>query len=266
MKYTQDQLTELFIQAVNLFNETMGEEYSVGDNGIMLRFFTPDNGIEVYENFCGTYFPHHLNEDYKRREKFENISAEAFVGEHHDGVMVRADLPFPELELIQIFVHEIAHIYCTHNEIGGENFYQKYCDAPDHPIYGENIDRKMNGYINAGYAVWREMIADIISLEAIMDICQLRITDKMIRELYEQVVYGDPGAKAAAARMIAFVMLKNEKDVTMQYPFFNKSTVRMMELANQNLSKQPFFQISPDFIAKLGSSYVMALTEKMFRK
>ena len=125
MKYTQDQLTELFIQAVKLFNETMGEEYKVGDDGIMLRFFTPDNGIEVYEDFCSTYFPHHLKEDYKRREKFENISAEAFSSEHHDGVMVRADLPFPELELIQIYVHEVAHIYCTHNEIGGENFYQK---------------------------------------------------------------------------------------------------------------------------------------------
>ncbi len=100
MKYTQDQLTELFIHAVNLINDTMGEKYKVGDDGIILRFFTPDNGIKVYEDFCSTYFPHHLNEDYKRREKFENISAEAFVGEQCDGVMVRADLPFPELELI----------------------------------------------------------------------------------------------------------------------------------------------------------------------
>lgn len=38
MKYTQDQLTELFTQAVNLFNETMGEEYKVGDDGIILCF------------------------------------------------------------------------------------------------------------------------------------------------------------------------------------------------------------------------------------
>ena len=266
MKYTQDQLTDLFIQAVNLFNDTMGEEYKVGDDGIMLRFFTPDNGIEVYEDFCSTYFPHHLNEDYKRREKFENISAEAFVGERCDGVMVRADLPFPKLELIQIFVHEIAHIYCTHNEISGENFYQKYCDAPDHPIYGENIDSRMNGYINAGYAVWREMIADIISMEAIIDICQLRITKKMIRDLYDQVVYGDSGAKASAARMIAFVMLKQEKDYAKEYPFFNRSMIHLLELADQNLGVQPFFAITPEFIAKFGSAYLMVLTEKMLKR
>lgn len=186
-----------------------------------------------------------MKEDYKRREKFENISAEAFGGEHHDGVMVRADLPFTELELIQIFVHEIAHIYCTHNEIGGEN-----------------IDRQANGYINAGYAIWREMIADIISLEAIMDICQFGITDRIIKELYEQMVYGDPGAKAVAARMTAFVMLRNDKNLAKKYPFFNKSAVRMMEIANQNLSKQPFFEISLDFVAKFGSAYFFGLAIK----
>jgi len=70
MKYTQEKLTELFSYAVDLFNETMDEEYTVGEGGIMLRFFTPDDGIQVCADFCSTYFPHHLNEDYKRREKF----------------------------------------------------------------------------------------------------------------------------------------------------------------------------------------------------
>lgn len=82
------------------------------------------------------------------------------------------------------------------------------------------------------------MIADIISMEAIMDICQLRIT--------------------------AFVMLRNEKNIAKKYPFFNKSTVGMKELANQNLSIQPFFESLPDFVVKLGSAYLMELTEKMF--
>lgn len=264
MKHTKEKITELFSYAVELFNDTMGEEYSVGDNGIMLRFFTPDNGIEVYEEFCSTYFPRHLNEDYRHREKFENMAAEAFASEGHKGVMIRTDLPFSEPELLQIYAHEIAHIYCTLNEIKGENFYTKYCDAPDHPIYGENVSTEMNGYINAGYAVWREMVADIISMEAIIDICQLRISKKMIQDLYEQMAYGNPGAKAAAARMIAFVMLKNERDIAKKYPFFNKSTIRMLELVKQNLDAQPFFEITPDFIAKLGSAYLMALTEKMF--
>lgn len=55
MKHTQEKLTELFAYAVDLFNETMDEEYAVGESGIMLRFFTPDNGIQVYEDFCSIY-------------------------------------------------------------------------------------------------------------------------------------------------------------------------------------------------------------------
>ena len=64
--------------------------------------------------------------------------------------------------------------------------------------------------------------------------------------------------------MIAYVMLKNEKDIANKYPFFNRSTVRMLELVKQKLDAQPFFEITPDFIAKLGSVYLFALTEKMF--
>ena len=208
MEHTKEKITELFSYAVELFNDTMGEEYSVGDNGIMLRFFTPDNGIEVYEKFCSTYFPIHLNEDYRYREKFENMAAEAFVSDGHMGVMLRIDLTFPEAELLQIYAHEIAHIYCTLNEIKGESFYTKYCDAPDHPVYGENVSTQMNGFVNAGYAIWREAIADIISVEATCDVIPYQFTKKMVSDAYEQVQYGNPYAKRAASNMITYAMFQ----------------------------------------------------------
>lgn len=266
MKYTQEQLTEIFMDAVELFNETMDEDYEVCKDGIMIRFFTPKNGMEVYEEFCSTYFPHHLKENYKNREKYENMAAEAFVSELYSGVMIRADLAFPEADLLQIFAHEIAHIYCTRNEIDGGDFYGRFCDDPYHPVYGENIDKRMNGYINAGYAVWREAIADIISIEAVLDICQLNITDDMIKRLYSQMKYGNPDAKRAASMLITYVMLRNEEDIAKRYTYFNKSTIRMLELVADKLSVQPFFEITPDFIAKLGSAYLMALTEKYMNK
>ena len=87
----------------------------------MPRFFILDNRIEVYEDFCSKYFPYHLNEDYKHREKFENISTEAFVGEHHD------------------FINDIAHIYCTHNEIGGENIDSKTISVLEEVVVGNNV-------------------------------------------------------------------------------------------------------------------------------
>ena len=62
-----------------------------------------------------------------------------------------------------------------------------------------------------------------------------------------------------------FVMLRQERDYAKAYPFFNKSMIRLLELADQNLGTQPFFAITPDFIAKFGSAYLMVLTEKMLK-
>lgn len=42
--------------------------------------------------------------------------------------------------------------------------------------------------------------------------------------------------------------------------------IHLLELADQNLGVQPFFAITPDFIAKFGSAYLMVLTEKMFKR
>lgn len=263
MKYTQEQLTQIFTDAIELFNETMDEEYKAGDDGIMLRFFSPENGVAVYEDFCGTYFPHFLQEDYKRPGRFAGISAEAFVSETHAGVMFRADLPFQKVELLQIALHEIAHIFCTRNEIEGGKFYQTYCDDPYHPIYGDQVDSQMNGYICAGYEVWREAIADIISIEAILDIWQPQNVNSEIKRYYQTMKYGNPDAKKAASRLIAYVALTQPENIEKQYPYFNKSTVNMLNGVLAKLKVQPFFEITPDFIAQLGSIYLMALVEKV---
>lgn len=39
MIYTQQQLTEVFIDAVELFNETLDEDYEDGKDGIMIFLF-----------------------------------------------------------------------------------------------------------------------------------------------------------------------------------------------------------------------------------
>lgn len=260
MKYTQEQLTQIFTDAITLFNETMGEEYSVGNDGIMLRFFAPENGVAVYEEFCGTYFPRFLKEDYHRPGKFEGISAEAFVSDEYAGVMFRADLPFPKIELLHIALHEISHIFCTRNEIEGGEFYQRYCDDSNHAIYGDKVDGYMNGCICAGYEVWREAIADIISFEAILDIWQPQNIKQEIKQYYNKIGYGKPNSKKAASRLIAYVALTQPEDIAKQYPYFDQYTVSMLNGVLKKLKTQPFFEITPEFIAQLGSIYFMILT------
>lgn len=272
MTYTQDRLKNIFFRAVELFNETMDEEYEVCEDGagspsdIMLRFFTPENGAEVYREFCEAYFPHHLKENYQERERYEGIIAEAFVSENYNGVMIREDLSFPEYEFIQAFTHEISHLFCTRHEIEGGAFYERYCDAPNHPVYGENIDRQMNGCINAGYAVWREMIADVISVESWIDIYGLGNVDDQIQGFYDEMQFGNPAAKKAASLVIAYVMLTvgdaGIEEIRKRYPYFSRSMHRLLEGVYRKLKIQPFFEITPEFIAELGSIYLMVLTEK----
>ena len=57
-----------------------------------------------------------------------------------------------------ILLHELAHIFCTRNEIDGDNFFERYC-------MDDTISREEDGTINAGYAVWRELIAELIAFE-----------------------------------------------------------------------------------------------------
>ena len=57
-----------------------------------------------------------------------------------------------------ILLHELAHIFCTRNELGGDNFYERYC-------MDDTISREEDGTINAGYAVWRELAAELIAFE-----------------------------------------------------------------------------------------------------
>ena len=66
--------------------------------------------------------------------------------------------PYHPVELLHIFLHELAHIYCVHHELDGKSFYDEYCEGYAH-------SNEEDGMINAGYAVWRECIAEIIAIE-----------------------------------------------------------------------------------------------------
>ena len=55
-------------------------------------------------------------------------------------------------------VYKRQHIFCTRNEIDGDKFLERYC-------MDDTISREEDGTMNAGYAVWRELIAELIAFE-----------------------------------------------------------------------------------------------------
>ena len=149
--YTKEDLKEIFFSSLEMFNDCLDSDISA-DN-IKIDFFTPENGAVVYERFCSNSFTKFLDEPYKENGYFDDIAAQAFVGEYCYGVLIRENVDFTLGEVMQMFLHEISHLYCTQNEIPGGNFFDKYC-------MGSGVE---DGMINAGYAIWRDAIADIMA-------------------------------------------------------------------------------------------------------
>ena len=113
-KYKEDLLC-----AAETLNERMGTEFS--EDNLVLCCFQTENQQEVFEQFCKQYFPERLTDRYKEDGYFD-FHASAFVGEGEnrvDGVLLRTDVERTPVTLYHILLHELAHIFCTHNELGG---------------------------------------------------------------------------------------------------------------------------------------------------
>lgn len=185
-KYTENDLTELVYDAMQCFSEKM--DFDISAENTVLAFFTPDNGTEVYENFCSEYFPDWLQEDYTAKGYFESFAASAFVVEKYYGILIRSDLDFPPAELFRIFLHEISHIFCTVNEFDGGHFFDKYCHCED---------VTEDGIMNAGYAIWREAVADVMAqkVDPYSGQYTLKYVKPYVDKLYRSISYTNPESK-----------------------------------------------------------------------
>ena len=77
-RYTEQELRDIFYEALDVFNEAL--DSGITRDNTFLAFFTPDDGQEVYERFCGKRFPKYLREDYGAEGYFQSFAAQAFVG------------------------------------------------------------------------------------------------------------------------------------------------------------------------------------------
>ena len=65
-RYTEQELRDIFYDALDFFNEAL--DSGITRDNTVLAFFTPENGLEVYERFCREHFPKNLDEDYKAED------------------------------------------------------------------------------------------------------------------------------------------------------------------------------------------------------
>lgn len=156
-KTVEKEYEDMLSKACMLINRRFGTDFT--PDKLIIRYFTSDNGVEKYNEIKELFPPEtdYDNEIFQSEEYYNEIFARALISDDHDGLLIRTDLDFSEDEVIFSLTHELAHCFCTRNEIESGHFFEEYC-------LGEYSEE--NGYINVGYAIWRETIADVIAFEA----------------------------------------------------------------------------------------------------
>ena len=247
----------------------MGTEFS--EDNLVLRCFQTANQQEVFEQFCKQYFPDRLTDQYKEDGYFD-FHASAFVGEGEnsvDGILLRTDVERSSATLYHILLHELAHIFCTRNELGGDNFYKRYC-------MDDTLSSEEDGAINAGYAIWRELIAELIASEKDDNCVFLSLEDKkdILRYYMKELEDGD--RKLAVSMLLCEALTSREGEPAATWgdtkkkfekyaPFDEPLFMDLLELVVRKIKKN-FVEIDRDFILELGSLYLFLVTQLDVRK
>lgn len=248
-------ITEIIYAAFENFNRKMKTNYTT-DN-VKLALYDNSDADAQYERFCAEYFPDRLTDNNELR----NALASAFTGKDYDGIMIRRDISGSSSELFTIVLHELSHIWCTHNEIPTGDFYDRYCkDNSENTL--------LDGTINAGYAIWREFAAIYLSthVQGVEYYPSLSEIKQDVLEVAELVRPDNPAAKISMTDFLACVLMSKEANKNswegVNVWLSQNDLTHFISITNFiyiHIRSEKFWQIDVDFIETLGSAYLAVL-------
>lgn len=168
--------------------------------------------------------------------------------------------------LKHILLHELAHIFCIRNELDGDNFYEQYC-------MDDTISREEDGTINAGYAVWRELITELIAFELDdnCDMVPLRRKKDLLSYYEGELLTGN--GKMGISMILCEAMTSAEGEASMTWdaakskfarfkPFDDPLYRDLLELVFTHI-RECFIEIDRDFIYEIGVLYLSIAAQAM---
>lgn len=265
---------EEIIQSCSLlFNAEFGDNFLNAKN-LKMEFFSIENGVSVYEQFCKQHFPSYLtgthSKNYTEVGYMESFAAQAFVDGDVYGILVSLDADIEPNEWYNIILHEMSHIFCITHEISGDGFFRKYCEKRD--LEGDR-------FTGAGYAVWREYVADYMTAGVApfsnsLSIVQIR---EKIRQWDEYVDVANPAVEMLVSQILAYIFrnlkVRQAKNAETAYDFLEKNRVfaskararyyyQLIEIIFEQISKDDYWEITLDFIRDLGATYSLMLARR----
>lgn len=255
--------------AMDMFNRQIGTDYS--EDTIEICLVTEENGDEkipaFLENFKEVVEPIMLVPGY-----VSTIRAEALVTKERLGMIIRTDLEGHDMQWRHMVLHELGHIFCTQNELESkEKFFNKYC------IHTEN--KFQDGAINAGYAIWREFIAEFMATildEDMFDNYLEQMKDHCYFMLDEIEAMVDDDKYCLSALLIDIMTTVEvlhalefsqalEKLKSYDRVVNSKTLLGIVELVFDQIAEDEPWVIDVDFIETLGNAFLMLKTEIIMR-
>ncbi|WP_297998792.1 hypothetical protein [uncultured Oscillibacter sp.] len=262
----EQDLREIIECCKSIFNSAVGGNF-FNDHNLKLEFFHLENGTSVYAQFCKKYFPAYLTkyyDDFTKEGYMDSFEAQAFINGDVYGILCSLDSDMEPNRWYEIILHELVHIYCTTHEIGGDNFFDKFCVNKE----TGNIDST----IGTGYALWREFIAYYwgANLDPFSDQLSLVQVREKVREIDKEVDAENPSAKMLVSQILAYIFRNPEvyhaANATAAYELLEKNKVfdsdtqikyyqPLLQAIFEQLAKDDYCKITFSFIEDLGFAY-----------
>ena len=246
------------------FNEVF--DYHFSADNVAVQLYSDENAVQVYNEFVSGYVFEHesITEDYS-----QSVGGEAFIGGRIDGVEIDGILlkiysELSEEQLYHTTLHELSHIFCCREEIEGGHFYKRFCSMiPNTPE-----ERFTDGIINAGYAIWKEFIAEFYAQVVDSDseiLYHVFEYEDSIRQRLEWIVPDNPSAKYDMSFLLVSILstvegLSDSWDELegylrdMRFPFV--ATVRIVY---EQVHTDKAHVITWEFISELGNVYLFEM-------
>lgn len=255
--------------AFDMFNRQMRTDYS-RDN-IEVKLIDAKSADKEISKFLENY-PEVIEEQMLEPGYYRSIRAEAFVSSDRKGMILRTDTGEHDLAWRHLVLHELCHIYAVTHELDGANFYKKYCiDYAEGEI--------QDGIINAGYAIWREFVAEFFAhlldedlmdgvLDANVDHLEWLLDD--IEDLVDDAKYC---VSAVLIDLFTTREVMQEPDIegvlalTGQFDRLSSENWKgIIQIIYEQIFREEFYKIDIDFISELGSYYISLKTELYMKK
>ena len=242
-------------------------------NEITIEFVPKSRYVERFKALCLQCSPDRSINKSEIAQMERSIFANAIIGRTISAAIIKLDYSIEENDMRRIVFHELMHIYCGKTEMDTDHFIDVYgsLHTPDR----DPVDKMYDGFLNAGYFVWSEFIAEYYAITKTAEGSHYFVDIKdIVYELLTEIDIINGDSKVAYAMMSAYVLSCDDaatvvtkmRDIIQDDVQYDENTVNALHdclnLLYDHIQSENPCKISEDFISRLGEQYLMILTFK----